>query len=108
MAYLVRISTRALRDLAEIYESIHAESSTQAFAWFNALSAAINGLDQHPKRGAVTPESTAHRQVLHGKKPHLYRVIYQVNEGDRSVGIVHIRHGARDAFDMDETAAGDG
>ncbi len=104
MAYLVRISTRALRDLEEIYESIHAESSKQAFAWFNALSAALYSLDQHPNRGAVTPESTAHRQTFHGKKPHLYRVIDQVNERDQSVGIVHIRHGARDAFGMDETA----
>jgi plasmid stabilization system protein ParE len=98
MAYLVRISTRAFRDLEEIYESIHAESSTHAFAWFNALSEAIYSLEKNPNRGAETPESNVHRQILHGRKPHCYRIIYQVDERGKSVGVVHIRHGAMDAF----------
>ncbi len=98
MAYLVRISARALRDLEEIYESIHAESSNQAFAWFNALSEAIESLETNPNRGTSTPESKRHRQILHGTKPHVYRVIYEVNNRTHFVSVVHIRHGAMDSF----------
>lgn len=100
MAYPVRISNRALRDLEQIYESIQVDSSDHAFAWFNELSDAIYSLETHPKRGTVTPESKAHRQILHGKKPHLYRVIYVIEKD--AVHLVHIRHGARDAFTPDE------
>jgi toxin ParE1/3/4 len=100
MAFPVRISARALRDLEQIYESVHADSSRRAFAWFNALSEAIYSLELSPDRGSVTPESKVHRQLLHGKKPHLYRIIYCVEKG--VVQIVHIRHGARDAFTPDE------
>jgi plasmid stabilization system protein ParE len=95
MAYLVRLPSRALRDPEAIYESIHAESSTLAFAWFNALSEAIYSLEKSPNRGAATPENESYRQIFHGR----YRIIYKVDERGKSVGIVHIRHGAMDAFE---------
>jgi mRNA-degrading endonuclease RelE of RelBE toxin-antitoxin system len=35
------------------------------------------------------------RHLLYGKKPHVYRVIYEVDEGRQAVLVLTIRHGAR-------------
>jgi len=35
------------------------------------------------------------RQLLYGKKPHVYRIIYEVDEARRTVLLIAIRHGAR-------------
>ncbi len=102
MAYLVRITARALNDLEHVYASIHADTNSRAFALFNGLSEAIFSLEHHPTRGAVTAESLAHRQILYGKKPHIYRIIYLVEHEEQAVQIVHLRHGARDAFDDED------
>jgi plasmid stabilization system protein ParE len=96
--YHVEVLPRARRDLRHIYAYIHAENSHQAHAWFNGLEAAIASLGQHPARGSLTPESGRLRQLLYGKRPHVYRVIYAIDQRRRVVSVVHIRHGARDSF----------
>jgi toxin ParE1/3/4 len=93
--YLVELTARAARDLAAIYEYIHAESSEQAFEWFNGLEAAILSLASQPERGMRTRENPVLRQLLYGNKPHVYRVIYRVQQRAGKVRGVHIRHGAR-------------
>jgi toxin ParE1/3/4 len=98
MAYHVELMPRADRDLRDIYWRIHADDSPQAFAWFNGLEAMIYSLDKHPSRGAVTPESSKLRHLLYGAKPHVYRIIYAIDERNRKVSVLHIRHGARDSF----------
>ncbi len=98
MAYHVELTSRADRDLRDIYWRIHADDSPQAFAWFNGLEAAIYSLSKHPRRGAVTPESKDLRHLFYGAKPHVYRIIYSIDERNRKVSVLHIRHGARDAL----------
>jgi plasmid stabilization system protein ParE len=98
MAYRVEWTTRADRDLRRIYQRIHADDSDPAFAWFNGLEALACSLDEHPNRGAVTPESKQLRHLLYGNKPHVYRVIYRVYESAKKVRVLHIRHGAREPF----------
>ena len=98
MTYRVDVTARAARDLTRIYRRIQAEHSQQARAWFNELEALIHRLDEHPSRGAETPENPTLRQLLHGKKPHLYRVIYEINAHGQKVSVLHIRHGAQAAF----------
>jgi prevent-host-death family protein len=93
----VEIVPRASRDL-QIYGYIHAESSHQAYARFNALVAAIDRLDQHPARGPLIPESRHLHQLLHGKRPHVCRIICAIDHRRRVVSVVHIRPGARDKF----------
>lgn len=96
MAYHVNVSRRALRDLDHIYQRIEAEVSHQAAEWFAGLEEAIYGLEQHPKRAPTIPEDSKLRHLLYGKKPHVYRIIYEVAERARRVDVLHIRHGARD------------
>jgi len=98
MAYLVRIMPRAERDLDAIYQGINAQYSDAAFRWFNGLERALFTLEESPARCPITREDARLRHLLYGKKPHVYRVIYCFDEKNKEVEILHIRHGARQAF----------
>jgi plasmid stabilization system protein ParE len=98
MEYDVKIAARAERDLEQIYSRIHADESEAAHQWYRALSRAILSLKASPLRCPITPESPRLRHLLHGRKPHVYRVIFRVVERERIVEVLHIRHGARSEF----------
>jgi plasmid stabilization system protein ParE len=102
MAYLVKVSHRAERDLEDIYAAVNAEHSDMAFQWFNRLERALLTLEESPQRCPVTREDTQLRHLLYGKKPHVYRVIFRVHERPKEVDILHIRRGARKAFKSDD------
>jgi mRNA-degrading endonuclease RelE of RelBE toxin-antitoxin system len=40
--------------------------------------------------------------LLYGRKGRRYRVIYAIDEASRTVTVLHIRHGSRDAFQPDD------
>jgi plasmid stabilization system protein ParE len=96
MAYRVEVTERALRDLSFIYGRIGAESSEQAARWFNRLEKAIVSLDKYPNRGPPTPEVGTVRHLLYGRKPYVYRIIYEVDEKSSTVYVLHIRWPGRD------------
>ena len=98
MAYRVELTHRAARDLTRLYRDIQAEDSDAAAAWFNGLEALVYSLDEHPNRSAVTPENKRLRHLVYGTKPQVYRIIYRVIDRTETVKVLHIRHGARDAF----------
>ena len=95
MPYLVNVTSRAERDLAHLYDEINAEYSEGALNWYRGLKEAMLSLEEQPNRCPVTPENHKLRHLLYGRKPHIYRVIYRVLEGQRRVEVLHIRHGAR-------------
>jgi len=95
MEYQVKLTYRAFRDLQSIYNFIHAESSKHAFAWFNRLSESIYSLEHFPERGATAPEDRQLRQLVFGRKPHTFRIIYAVDKRRGVINVLHIRHGAR-------------
>jgi toxin ParE1/3/4 len=95
VAYLVKITSRAERDLADLYGKINAEHSDAALGWYRGLKEAILSLEERPRRCPVTRRKDALRHLLYGHKPHVYRVIYRVVERSRRVEILHIRRGAR-------------
>ena len=96
MAFRVKIMPRAERDLAAIYRVIG--ESKAARAWYQGLKDGIRSLLDNPHRSPVSPEDTMLKHWLYGSKPHVYRVIYRVLEGAKRVEVLHIRHGAMDAF----------
>jgi hypothetical protein len=63
--------------------------------WFNELEAAILSLDEHPERSPATQENPALRNLLFGKKPNVYQVIFSIDARTGVVWVLHIRHGAR-------------
>ena len=98
MAYLVNLSARAQRDLAQIYRRINADDSDAALKWYRGFKKAILSLEEQPNRCPVTPETDKLRHLLYGHKPHVYRAIYRVMEKQKLVEVLHIRHGARSGF----------
>jgi toxin ParE1/3/4 len=103
VAYRVDLTERAARDLRRIYLTINAEDAAQARMWFNGLEKGILSLDEHPARGAPTPEDGNLHHLLYGRRRHRYRIIYAIGERNRVVTMLHIRHGARDAFMPEES-----
>jgi plasmid stabilization system protein ParE len=93
MAYLVKVTLRAERDLASLYEEIHAEHSAAALRWYRGLKKAILSLEERPTRCPVTRERAQLRHMLYGRKPHVYRILFNI-VGD-TVNVIHIRHGRR-------------
>jgi plasmid stabilization system protein ParE len=58
----------------------------------------IENLSEFPGHCAVASEGRRGRvirQLLYGRKPHIYRVLFRVIAKDRVVTVIHIRHGAR-------------
>ena len=98
MTFRVEVTARAERDLRHIFRHIAADGSVAAGEWFNGLEALVLNLAEHPLRGASVPEDPRLRQVLYGRRPHVYRIIYAVQEGSGLVHVLHIRHGAREAL----------
>jgi plasmid stabilization system protein ParE len=98
MAYEVRLTRRARRDLDNLDRDIDARGSGSALIWYRGLRKAILTLEPYPNRCPVTPESSSFRHLLHGRKPHVYRVIYRVMEDHRVVEVLHVRHGAMERF----------
>ncbi len=95
MAYLVKLTSRAERDLTYLYNSINAELSEAALEWYRDLKRAILSLREGPNRCPKAPERDDLRHLLYGHKPHIYRVIYRILERQKSVEVLHIRHGVR-------------
>lgn len=90
--------SRAARDFKTIYAFIQAPSSLAARKWYLKFQEAVLTLKENPQRFPVTPEHPDVRHLLFGKKPHVYRVLFIVNERKKLVEVLHIRHGAKDAF----------
>jgi len=98
MAYLVRITARAKRDFASLYDEIDVEHSDAALKWYFGLNDAILSLEQIPNRCSATSENSQLRHLLYGDRHHVYRVIFSVLEKQKQVEVLHIRHGARRRF----------
>jgi plasmid stabilization system protein ParE len=98
MAYLVKFTPRAERDLAILFEDIHASDSEAALKWYEGLKEAVLTLGRLPNRCPLTRENPNLRHLLYGHKPYVYRVIYRVLEKQMQVNVLYIRHGARREF----------
>lgn len=95
ITYLVELTRRATRDLELLHGYVQAASSAQAAIWFTGLEAAIFSLDQNPARGTLSGANKTCRQILYGRRPNAYRIVYSVNQKRRTVTVMYIRHGAR-------------
>lgn len=99
MRFRVEITKSAEAELEELYLSVVERAPHQGATWFNGLVRAILTLERHPARCAVAPEGIdpIHpvRVLPYGRKPHVYRVFFTIDNVARTVRILHLRHGAR-------------
>ena len=98
MEYRVELSTRAASDLDELLDWLVQNNAGQTGArWLAELETSIASLTSQLERCAVAPESARFsftvRHLLHGRKPHVYRILFTI-DGD-VVHVLHIRHGRR-------------
>lgn len=106
MAYRVEIARNAEAELEALYLWVVARAPQQGAKRFNGLERAVLSLDRLPKRCPVAPESINPDQPVrvlsYGRKPHVYRVFFTVNDTAQTVRVVHIRHPARTSPVADE------
>jgi plasmid stabilization system protein ParE len=98
MSFRVEITTEAEGDLDSILAWLISEhAGGTGLRWFEALEDAIATLAEFPERCSVAPESRLFpfevRQLLYGNKPHIYRVLFTIEE--KTVYVLHVRHGRR-------------
>ncbi len=102
MAYGVKLTPRAQRDVEEIYRWIILRAPHQESAWYNSLMEAIKSLADHPQRCPISPEGLELRkqvrQLLYGRQP--YRILFWID--GKEVQILHIRRGARKPWNPSE------
>lgn len=106
MEYDVDLTDRAVRDLEQLFLEKNAFESVGAARWFNGLERAVYSLQELPRRGVAAPEARRFGrpllQLLYGKKPHIYRIICRIDEVDRTVVVLTIRHEAMEPVSMEE------
>ena len=101
MAYLVELTVRAVRDLEILYLEKRVAESRAAGLWYNGLAEAVSTLRAHPQRYPIAPEARRTkpplRHLLYGKRPLVYRIIYEIQEPTQTVWVHTIRtpQGAR-------------
>jgi toxin ParE1/3/4 len=99
MAYRVEIARNAEAELEELYLWVVARAPGQGAKWFNGLERAVVSLDQQPKRCPVAPESIDPdrpvRVLSYGRKPHVYRIFFTIDDDAEVVRVVHVRRSAR-------------
>ena len=98
MAFRVEPTAQAKHDSNGILEWLLERGAGEAgLRWFFKLEEAIASLSELPYRCPFAPESREFpfevRQLLHGRKPNQYRVLFTID--GKTVVVLHIRHGRR-------------
>ena len=87
------------RDLDAIYIAVGANTQTRLFVGSTAWRRHLFTLRNSPHRCPTTPEDPPYRHLLYGKKPQrLSSDLTASSNSEKNVEILHIRHGARQAF----------
>jgi len=106
MAFRVLVDPAALREAEETFLWLRRRAPREAARWFHELWAAVDSLREMPNRCALAPESLVLRrgirQLLFGKAPDVYRVLFVVVNDE--VRVLRIRHGAQKQLDRRDFA----
>jgi plasmid stabilization system protein ParE len=102
MAFRVELTRQAETDANAILEwLIEHEAGAAGLRWFRKLNDAIASLSEFPQRCELAPENASVpfelRQMLYGRKPHIYRLLFTVEKD--VVYVLRIRHGRRRRLD---------
>ena len=97
MAYRVEIAPTAAADADQLYSYLAERAPESGIRWLRRMEAEIQKLSRFPRRHPLAPEdadfSFEIRQIIFGKKPHFYRILFRIH--DEAVQVLHIRHGRR-------------
>lgn len=83
MTYRVRLHQHAVQDLDEAYRWSARSAPEAAARWLERFDAALATLAENPERCSKAPEDEqVHfeiRQLLFGRRPHVFRVLYTID-----------------------------
>jgi plasmid stabilization system protein ParE len=101
MTHAVRITIKALGEIDDALAWLVERSPMTAARWHERLLQAIRSLDSNPERCGLAPENdwfegSELRQLLHGKRRGVYRILFEVR-GD-TVYILRVRHSAQEVL----------
>lgn len=96
LAYDVKITDSALLDAQEYVQFIQYKKREPRAAerWFHDLLSAIFSLEELPSRYGLIPEASEFSFELRHLIVHSHRIIYRIDEADKSVKILRIYHGS--------------
>lgn len=104
MSFSVEITAPALAEIEETFAFLMRHSHPAAVRWYNRLRVAFESLRHQPVRCPLAPEDDWYdgvlRQLLHGKRRHVYRILFEVRA--KTVYILRVRHGRQDLLGPDE------
>jgi plasmid stabilization system protein ParE len=91
--FQVVITPSAKADIFEINTWFLENHPNLAEKWLWGISEAVTSLSKFPERCPISPESEAFdvvvRQLIHGKKPYIYRILFSIQE--EKVYILRVR-----------------
>ena len=109
MAYKVEVQPLAESDAYTAYEYLRKFSPQYAETWLSGIFLAFQTLEEMPARCPLIAEAEeigySARQLLYGKRPNIYRIIFDVQEfagQEPIVRILRIWHGARDVISLQD------
>ena len=98
MKYRVVLADSAKADADNIYARVVEAAPIRGPEWFEELLDSMRSLENVPYRCPLAREARRAkreiRNLLFGKRRHVYRILFEVDERRRTVWILHIRHGA--------------
>jgi plasmid stabilization system protein ParE len=103
MSFSVVIAGRAAREIEEHFDWLAARSQAAANRWRDSLLEAIGTLEEHAERSPEAPEAEWHaglRQLLHGKRRHVHRILFEIR--GQIVVVLRVRHRAQDFLGPEE------
>jgi plasmid stabilization system protein ParE len=98
MAYRFKFSARAAADVNRIIDRIAEMSPARAEKWYKGLLNRVATLKSFPKKCPVAPEGepigVEVRELLYGKRPSIYRILFTISEDMIEIRAVwHGSHG---------------
>ena len=98
MGYQAVLSETAKADANQIYDWIVERAPVRGPVWFEELVDGLYSIEQFPYRCPLAREAAdvgrEIRCLLFGNRKHAYRILYEVDDTNQTVWILHIRHGA--------------
>ncbi|MFO0796033.1 MAG: type II toxin-antitoxin system RelE/ParE family toxin [Gemmataceae bacterium] len=105
MTHTVIVSPRAFGQLLQNAGWMASNvSKRSADRWLSRAKTAIASLANHPERCPEADEAAELglplRELLHGRRPHVFRILFTIDGG--VVNVHHVRHAAQDRLIADD------
>lgn len=101
MAFEVRLTAAAKRDIRDAMDFFQKRSPRIASKWFAGLFEALETLQEMPHRHAFVFEAAQLKRLLRGLPYYSHRVIYEVDESAQTVWILRIYHTSRAPLELE-------